>query len=300
MRHGAASTNPTARRWRLFQRADLSLLILLVALTWLAFGVERWWGERLTPFWLFWAGVVMSLGPAGIWLFFFYRRDRHNPEPAARLLQVFTLGALLAAAVGIPLLTDVFAVETWLWSNWPWSYLAGSFLVVGFTQEFLKYAAVRFSVFQAPIFNELTDGIFYATTAGLGYATVLNIQFVVEAGGVGLGLTAIQITVNALAHASFAGVMGFFLGRERFSRRPVWWMPAGVALAALLNAVFFFLRTLLSLGDVTPSGNPANTWVGLALAALFALGLLWLLTRWLEQDQPEPPTRPAPASGGAT
>lgn len=299
MADSAVSSDLPARRWRLVQRADLALLALLLALTLLAFGVERWWGAQLTPFWLFWAGVGMSLGPAGIWLVFFYRRDRAAPEPTGWVARVFVLGALLAAAVGTPLLNEVFVVEDWLWQNWPWSYLGGSFLVVGFTQEFLKYAAVRFSVFDAPAFNELTDGILYATTAGLGYVTVLNIQFVVEGNGVALGLTAVHIAVNTLAHASFAGVMGFFLGRERFSRQPLWWMPAGVTLAALLNAAFFFARTLLSLGGVTPAGSPTNTWVGLALAALFTLGLLWLLTRWLEQDRP--PARPASsAAGGST
>ncbi len=295
MSEGETITQPVEpRRLRTLFSADFMLLALLGAIILLAFGLEAWLPTRPTPFWLFWAGLAMSLIPALAWLTFFYRRDRRSPEPKALVLEVFILGGLLAAAVSLPLLEDVFQVDTWLSRSWPWSYLLGSFLVIGFTQEFLKYAAVRFSVYHSPAFDELTDGVIYATAAGLGFATVLNIHFVNVSGGADLGLTSVWIVVNSLGHASFAGVAGYFLGRERFENRPIGWMPAGIALAALLNALFFSLRTALTRGGFTSQGSPTNAWIGVVLAGLLAGAVTVGLARLIRRDAGvvlgEPPT----------
>ncbi|WP_371079223.1 PrsW family glutamic-type intramembrane protease, partial [Salmonella enterica] len=117
------------------------------------------------------------------------------------------------------------------------------------------YAAVRFSVYRSKEFDERTDGIIYATAAGLGFATALNISFVVGSGGVDLGLGAIRIVVTALAQASFAGIVGYFLAKEKLEGKPIWWMPFGVTLAAVLNGLFFFLRGRVSTGAISASSG---------------------------------------------
>jgi RsiW-degrading membrane proteinase PrsW (M82 family) len=225
-------------------------------------------------------GALLALIPSALWLAFFYQQDRLEPEPKGHVLGVFTLGALLAAALGMPLVENVFRVSKWLYADTTTTILGG-ILVVGFVQEFLKYAAVRYSVYNSAEFDEATDGVVYATAAGLGYATVLNVQFVVSNGGVDLGAGIIRMAVFALAHASFAGVTGYFLGRAKFENEPLWWMPAGLTLAAVLNGVFFWLR-----GELSQSGSltgGANPWLGLALAAALAVAttgaLTWLIRR---------------------
>jgi len=96
-----------------------------------------------------------------------------------------------------------------------------SILVIGFTQEFLKYAAVRYSVYMLPEFDERMDGILYGTASGLGFATMLNITYIMDSGGVDLGVGIIRIVVTALAQASFAGISGYFLARAKFEDEPV-------------------------------------------------------------------------------
>ena len=49
--------------------------------------------------------------------------------------------------------------------------------MIGFIQEFLIYAALRYTVYYSPEFDERVDGIIYAAAAGLGYATTLNLQY---------------------------------------------------------------------------------------------------------------------------
>lgn len=228
-------------------------------------------------------GVLMAIVPAVLWLAFFYQQDRREPEPKGLVIEVFILGGLLAAAIGIPLVENVFAVSNWMYDNF-WVNLAGAVLVIGFSQEFLKYAAVRFSVYSMAEFDERTDGIIYATAAGLGFASVLNIAFIVNSGGANLGMAAIRIVLTSLAQASFAGITGYFLGIDKLDRKPAWWMPAGVLLAAVLNGLFFTVWGNLTAGRINSSGGFINPWIGLVLAVVLAVSVMavlsWLIRRY--------------------
>jgi hypothetical protein len=197
---------------------------------------------------------------------------------------VFILGGLLAAAIAIPLVEDGFDVSSWMYSN-PWVGLAASILVIGFIQEFLKYAAVRYSVYSTDEFNERTDGVIYAIAAGLGFALVLNVFFIYSSGGADLGMASIRLTLTSLAQASFAGITGYFLAREKLDRRGAWWMPLGVLLAAVLNGLFFYLWGSLSRATIRTGGAFVNPWAGLILAAVLALVTTAVLTWLIQRDQ---------------
>ena len=79
-------------------------------------------------------------------------------------------GLLVASAVAIPIVDQVFDVSTWLFDS-PIVHLAGGVLVVGIVQEGLKYLTIRLSVYGSREFDERTDGIIYGTAVGLGFAT---------------------------------------------------------------------------------------------------------------------------------
>jgi RsiW-degrading membrane proteinase PrsW (M82 family) len=186
------------------------------------------------------------------------------------------LGGLLAAAVGIPLLRNVFRVQDWLGASLL-ANLAGSILVIGVVQEFLKYAAVRYSVYPLPEFDERMDGILYGTAAGLGYATALNAYYVLSSGGVDLQVGFISIVVTALAQASFGGVSGYFMARAKFEDEPIWWLPLGLGIAAVLNGVFSVVRGLAVRSGSLLGRGTASPWLGLALATVVALVTLAVL-----------------------
>ncbi|MEW6285613.1 MAG: PrsW family glutamic-type intramembrane protease [Chloroflexota bacterium] len=263
--------------------ADLFTLLLSIGFVLTAFGVDKWLQPQFNSVTLITLGVIMSFIPAALWLALFYRRDRYEPEPKELVLQIFVLGMLAAWAIGGRILNFLFDVNNWLYTNW-WTQLAGGILVVGMTQEFLKYAAVRIWAYRLTEFDERTDGIIYGTAVGLGYATALNIDLIISSGGMDLGTGAFRITITALAHASFAGVMGYFLAREKFEQRPLWWMPAGLMLAAVLNGAFSYLRSLVSIGQIASAGGTADPWTGLFLAAGFAILLTWSLSKLIQQD----------------
>ena len=272
-------SGPWRQRSSLWQ-ADMASIVLLILFVLAIFGLEAWLQPQFTPTSLVITGILMALVPAAVWLTFFYRRDRLEPEPKHLVVQMVILGGLLAAAIGIPLVERVFAVPNWLSSSPAWAQLLGGFFIVGMVQEFLKYAAVRFTVYYAPDFDEAIDGIIYTTAVAIGFAVVLNITFVVSSGGVDLGSGAIRMVLTTLAQASFAGIVGYFLGRMKFEERPLWWMPLGLAVAAALNSLFYFLRGTLSQGNLGSS----NSWVGLLLAAVLAGAITWFLSRSIQHD----------------
>ena len=225
-------------------------------------------------------GTVLALVPAALWMVFFYRQDRLEPEPKQYVIGVFVLGMLLCNAVAIPVIDGLFDVRSWLSTN-TLTHIAGSILVIGIVQEFLKYAAVRYSVYMTPEFDERIDGVVYGTAAGLGFATVLNINYVIANGGVDLYVGVIRMAVTTLAQASFAGITGYFLGRAKFEVEPVWWQSLGIVLAAVLNGLFTWAR-----GEITQVGLNVNPWWGLLLAAGVAVvtfAALWYMMRRANQ-----------------
>lgn len=213
-------------------------------------------------------GIVLALVPAALWLVVFYAQDRLEPEPKGRVLGVFALAALLAQAIGIPVVRDLFQVQRWLGGAPVALQVLGSILIVGMTQEYLKYAVVRFGVYRSAEFDERVDGIIYCAAAGLGYATVLNVHYIIGAGGAQLQVGVLRIVVTALAQASFSGLMGYFLGRAKFENMGRLWLPGGLLLASALNGVVAHV-----LREVTISGLTFTPMNGLILAAAVAVAV---------------------------
>ena len=235
------------------------------------------------------ACLCLAIVPAAVWLFYFRQQDRLEPEPKTYILGVFLLALLLTDVIGRRVLLDFFHVEDWITLSSS-TNLIGSILVIGFTLEGIKWAAVRFRVYGTSEFDERMDGVVYGTAAGLGVATMLNLRFILESGGAELGPAVIHVVVAAMAQASFGGITGYFLGEAKFVEEPWWWMPSGLTLAAVLNGAFLWL-----LGEVRASGITVEPWRGLVFGSLVALAtfalLTWLMSRALKRTlSPTAPT----------
>ncbi len=238
-------------------------------------------GDHLSQGYLILLGLGFGLVPAALWLSFFYRLDRQEPEPVEMVFDIFIVGMLLTAALYQPVLQGIFAIDSWLYDRW-WAHLFGGILVVGFFEQFLVYAAVRYGVFHRPEFDERMDGIVYAIAAGLGFATVLNFIYVLKHGGVDLDIGSIRMVVNALAHASFAGVLGYFIGQTRFEKTPIYYLPMGLTIAAVMNGLFFFILERGSTG-----GLSFNPWINLIFATAVAVFTLFVVFWLVGRDNEE-------------
>jgi RsiW-degrading membrane proteinase PrsW (M82 family) len=270
-RHFAEVNKPHPGFWRAsaVQIIGMALFSALVA------GLASFVGP-LSGWGLIVVGVLMALVPSLLWLVFFYQQDRLEPEPKTKIAAVALLALLLTQAVGLPVINDLFQLDAWAGLNRTVALLA-SILIIGFTLQAIVYVAVRMVVYTTPEFDERMDGIVYGTVAGLGTAALLNLRYVLDNGGVALSYGVIQVVTVALAQASFGGLLGYFMAEARFTHRPIWWIPAGLTLSAVLNGLFRWLNV-----EVSVSGLSVNPWRSLLLGmvvALLAFGLLVFLMR---------------------
>ena len=287
-RHYARALTQRGSLWR----TDVLSLLALVAFVGIVYALDAALSPTLTGSALRAVGAVVAVVPAVIWLVLFYRHDRLEPEPAGMVVELFVLGAIVAAAVGIPVVRDVFDVGAWITQS-TMTQVAGNILVVGLVPVALIYLAVRLSVYRSKEFDEWTDGILYGTAAGLGYATILNIDFIVSSGGADLGPATIRVALTALVMGSVGGLVGYFLGHDRLEVHSAWYVPLGVVIAAVCNGIFWFLRTSVTGGFV--SGIPTS-WIGLGMAVLLAAAVTGFLARAVRKEV-DRELRAAPAGG---
>lgn len=268
-RHFAMVNKPHTGFWRsaVVQIVGMGLFSAIIAL------LAPYIGPLDRP-WLMALDVALVLIPSLLWLFYFYRQDRLEPEPKTRIFAVVVLAMLLTEALGFKVVYDWFGVREWA-STLDITSLLASILITGFIWQAIAYVAVRSVVYTTTEFDERMDGIVYGTMAGLGVATVLNLHYVLDKGGVDLAPGIIHIVTSLLAQASFGGVLGYFMAQAKFEHRPAWWIPVGLALAAILNGLFVWL-----IDEVSADGLSVAPWRSLvlglvvALAAFFALLLL--------------------------
>ena len=151
--------------------------------------------------------VLLAFAPALFWMWFFYRRDRWEPEPKRLVLKLFLLGALSAAPV------------YWIQTHLPGGHvlLFDLFVRVAFVEEFFKILPVLLFACWHRQFNEPMDGIIYAIAAALGFATVENVLYGVLFDSPRLILY--RAFSSTLAHVGFSGILGYHVGRAKFMPR---------------------------------------------------------------------------------
>jgi protease PrsW len=223
-------------------------------------------------------GLFLAIVPSALWLYYFYRQDRLEPEPKTSIAAVFVVALLLADVLGRRVVEDWFQVSTWAAADTITSLLA-SVLIVGFTRQAIAYIAVRAVVYTTPEFDERMDGIVYGTVAGLGVATLLNLRYILDNAGVAIAPGVIQTATTVLAQASFGGLLGYFMAEAKFAHKPAWWVPLGFVLAAVLNGLFSWL-----ISEVSASGLTVDPWRSLAMGLVVALVVFFVLVALMRRS----------------
>jgi len=236
--------------------------------------------------------AVMAGIPAVFWLGFFYMMDRHEPEPKQLVAGVCVLGALIAAPVADFLQSQAVptvALAAHGLSPFSFDRIFEAVLIAGLSQEMCKYAVVRYTIYMSREFDEPMDGIVYMMACGTGFAVWVNYHRLSgQNHEVYLSIGAAQAVVTTLAHASFAGLLGYAMGRAKFSRRsaPVRGvlLMLGLLGAATLNGQFTIIENW-----ILQRGLTQHPWYGVGYAALSAaliFALIWIVSQRLLAASP--------------
>ncbi len=222
------------------------------------------------------AGVLVL--PLALWWGLYYRPARRMGRLLPRMPWLMILAGVLANGVALPIIDEVFAVDAWLPNTSGLTRIIGYTLIVGFLQEYLKFAALRYTVYP-DAFIERGDGVAYGVAVALGFAALLNLRFFIDGGPAPLGAAAARVAGVTLAQVAFGAVLGYFLSAARFARQepPVWWFTLGLAVTALLNGVYTALRGGLIVGAFGIGATANTPLLALMLSAALSLGAFAVL-----------------------
>ena len=200
-------------------------------------------------------GLILALVPVGLWLAITYWAELQAPQPRARLLPVLFLSALLANAIGVPLVDRLFAVEEWLPAAGAVTRIIGYTLISGFTMEFLKFAVLRYTVWDEHL-KTRQDGIAYSLAAAVGYAVVLNLNYVFDQPADPASV-ALRVAGNTLSQLAIGVIVGTVLAELKIGNLSIIGLPASLSIAALLHGLFITVRAGVVVGtfSTTASGN---------------------------------------------
>lgn len=121
--------------------------------------------QASTLFWVLIGGIL----PAVIWLMFWLREDRLNPEPRSILILTFIAG-MIAVPLAIPLERAV---------NNP-NNLTNTFILWAIIEEVLKFGAMLLVAWRSGEEDEPIDPLIYMMTAALGFSAAENALFLLS------------------------------------------------------------------------------------------------------------------------
>lgn len=207
--------------------------------------------------------LLFAIAPVLAILLYIYIQDKYEKEPRGLLIKSFLFGATLSIIIVFVLylftgrlipITDNYSI---------WQQFIQAFIVVALAEEFSKYVIVRYFAQPKKAFNEPYDGIVYAVMVSMGFACTENIMYVIEGGH----LTAILRAFTAVpAHATFGILMGFYMGKAKFSKNRVVLNLTGLLLAVLFHGAYDFFLFI-------------NFIPGISIGAFISLGIGIILSR---------------------
>ncbi|MGW6105362.1 glutamic-type intramembrane protease PrsW [Bacillus subtilis] len=182
--------------------------------------------------------ISAGIAPGIALLSYFYLKDQYDNEPVHMVLRSFFLGVVVV----FPIMFIQYVLEK---ENVGGGSFFVSFLSSGFLEESLKWFILMISVYPHAHFDEHYDGIVYGTSVSLGFATLENILYLI---GHGVEHAFVRALLPVSCHALIGVIMGFYLGKARFSadKARVKWLTLSLVVPSLLHGSYDFILTALS------------------------------------------------------
>lgn len=161
--------------------------------------------------------ILAAFIPSAVLVHHFYRQDKRKSEPIDRIIKLFFLGMILVVIVIIPeeILQSFFLAS---FSDLVVFSFFDAFIVAALCEESAKLILIRKYIYNDSHFDEISDGIFYTIVVSLGFACAENILYIFRHG---IEIIQIRALFAVPLHASASGIMGYYIGKAKFSKSPV-------------------------------------------------------------------------------
>jgi RsiW-degrading membrane proteinase PrsW (M82 family) len=183
--------------------------------------------------------VLLAVAPVMVIVLYIYFKDKFEKEPIPFLVKNFLLGAIVSILITFILSIVASIVFKMTDPESVFQQFIRAFIVVALVEEFSKYIIIKYYAQTNKEFNEPFDGIVYAVMVSMGFAALENVLYVFQHGvetGIVRAFTAVP------AHATFAILMGYFMGKAKFSKNKIKLNLLGLLIATIFHGAYdFFL-----------------------------------------------------------
>ncbi len=152
--------------------------------------------------------LTAAIAPGIALLIYFYLKDRYAAEPISMVIRVFLLGFLIV----FPIMVIQHGLVLSLGNN----PFISSFFISSGVEEFMKWFVLYHMIYNHVEFDEHYDGILYAVAVSLGFATIENVMYA-WVNHSSFSYLLIRALLPVSGHALFGVVMGYYLGKAKFS-----------------------------------------------------------------------------------
>lgn len=202
--------------------------------------------------------------PALLWLAFWLREDRKNPEPNNLIGKTFLLG-MLSVLLVLPFQKGVEAIFP--------SITVLSLFLWALLEEVFKFGAGYFGGLHSVEDNEPIDPLIYMITAALGFVALENTLFIF---GPLIQNDAVQsfVTGNmrfmgaSLLHVVSSGILGASLSLSFYKNwfKRVTYVTVGLILAIIFH--LYFNLMIINFGNTGTTISFVSVWIGVVVLLL--------------------------------
>jgi protease PrsW len=199
--------------------------------------------------------ILTTIFPLIAWLVLFSHLDRREPEPKKLILLLF-LSGILSAFVSIIIKTIFFQTVLKFSPNFTYDYLfknnyidnINSIAIISLAQssleEIVKFVTIIIVTSKNKNFNQIMDGIVYATTISLGFVflenTIYFFEFYQNLDGHSFFTNSVlRAITTVMLHVMATGIIGLFIGKAKFkSKNKTLTLAIGLIFGILVHVFF--------------------------------------------------------------
>lgn len=175
--------------------------------------------------------ITAAVAPGLSLLTYLYLRDKYEAEPIHIVIRMFLLGIIIV----IPIMVIQRGFSIWFGDG----IFVSAFIQSSGVEEFLKWFVLYHVIYNHTEFDEPYDGIVYAGAISLGFATTENILYSIFMPA-DFGVMLLRALLPVSGHALFGVLMGYYLGRARFTkgRRQKGYLIASLLLPIVMHGLY--------------------------------------------------------------
>lgn len=202
--------------------------------------------------------LLTGIIPTIVWLLFWLREDRFQPEPRGLLILTFIAG-LLSVFIVLPLESLIKSIG---------AIGVEKIFLFAVAEEFVKFGVVFLIDFNSSYLDEPIDYAIYLITGALGFATMENVLFLLSPGlqtdiSFIIETGTLRFLGATVLHSILAAILGIIIGFVFYKRKftKFLFILLGLAIVIILHTIFnyFIIKYIHIDGFLT-------------------LGILWLVS----------------------